>query len=133
MLKTIIIALLQITYVLCFQDFDSKFERGECPGWAREHHGAMAHTGAHLDLSAFSSPEELGTLGLDRLKSALMALGLKCGGTLQVSQQLQLLSVQKNIFRQEVSITYAKTYNDIKILLRRYLYMDRLFDHSALL
>ena len=46
----------------------------------------MAHTGAHLDLSAFSSPEELGTLGLDRLKSALIALGLKCGGTLQVSE-----------------------------------------------
>ena len=44
----------------------------------------MAHTGAHLDLSAFSSPEELSTLGLDRLKSALIALGLKCGGTLQV-------------------------------------------------
>ena len=45
----------------------------------------MAHTGAHLDLSAFSSPEELSTLGLDRLKSALIALGLKCGGTLEVS------------------------------------------------
>ena len=45
----------------------------------------MAHTGAHLDLSAFSSPDELSTLGLDRLKSALIALGLKCGGTLQVS------------------------------------------------
>ena len=44
----------------------------------------MTHTGAHLDLSAFSSPEELSTLGLDRLKSALIALGLKCGGTLQV-------------------------------------------------
>ena len=39
------------------QDFDSKFERGECPGWAREQAGAMAHTGAHLDLSAFSTPE----------------------------------------------------------------------------
>ena len=66
------------------QGFGGKFERGECPGWAREQVGAMAHTGAHLDLSAFSSPEELSTLGLDRLKSALIALGLKCGGTLQV-------------------------------------------------
>jgi len=64
-------------------DFDSKFERGELPGWAREHQGAMAHSGAHLDLSAFSSPQELATLGLDRLKSGLIALGLKCGGTLQ--------------------------------------------------
>ena len=43
----------------------------------------MAHTGAHLDLSAFSSAEELASLGLDRLKSGLIALGLKCGGTVQ--------------------------------------------------
>ena len=43
----------------------------------------MAHTGAHLDLSAFSSHEELASLGLDRLKSGLIALGLKCGGTVQ--------------------------------------------------
>lgn len=43
--------------------------------------------GAHLDLSAFSSWEELASLGLDRLKSALMALGLKCGGTLEERAQ----------------------------------------------
>lgn len=41
---------------------------------------ALANMGAHLDLSAFSSWEELASLGLDRLKSALLALGLKCGG-----------------------------------------------------
>lgn len=40
-------------------------------------------SGAHLDLSAFSSPEELMSLGLDRLKSALQALSMKCGGTLE--------------------------------------------------
>jgi len=36
-----------------------------------------------LDLSGFSNADELASLGLDRLKSALMALGLKCGGTLE--------------------------------------------------
>merc|ERR1711893_348363 len=56
---------------------------GDFPGWPKETGGALTHTGAHLDLSAFSSPEELASLGLDRLKSALMALGLKCGGTLE--------------------------------------------------
>lgn len=40
-----------------------------------------------MDLSAFSSWEELASLGLDRLKSALMALGLKCGGTLEERAQ----------------------------------------------
>jgi len=64
-------------------DIEVRFDKGECPGWAKEQQGAMAHTGAHLDLSAFSTPEEVASLGLDRLKSGLMALGLKCGGTLQ--------------------------------------------------
>jgi hypothetical protein len=52
------------------KDFDGKFERGECAGWAKEQQGAMAHTGAHLDLSAFDSPEELASLGLDRWASS---------------------------------------------------------------
>lgn len=65
------------------KEFDIKFSQGDFPGWPRETGGALAHTGAHLDLSAFSCWEELASLGLDRLKSALMALGLKCGGTLE--------------------------------------------------
>ena len=36
-----------------------------------------------LDLSKFESVSELEVLGLDRLKSALMALGVKCGGNLE--------------------------------------------------
>ena len=46
----------------------------------KESGGALMNMGAHLDLSAFSSWQELASLGLDRLKSALLALGLKCGG-----------------------------------------------------
>jgi splicing factor 3A subunit 3 len=49
----------------------------------KEAGSALTHAGAHLDLSAFTSVEELASLGLDRLKSALIALGLKCGGTLE--------------------------------------------------
>lgn len=55
----------------------------------KETGGALTNVGAHLDLSAFSSWEELASLGLDRLKSALMALGLKCGGTLEERAQRQ--------------------------------------------
>ncbi|XP_022100701.1 splicing factor 3A subunit 3-like isoform X1 [Acanthaster planci] len=64
-------------------DFETQWEGGTFPGWGKEAASALAHAGAHLDLSAFSSSEELASLGLDRLKSALMALGLKCGGTLE--------------------------------------------------
>ncbi|XP_010871751.2 splicing factor 3A subunit 3 [Esox lucius] len=68
-------------------DFEKKWEIGTFPGWPKETSSALTHAGAHLDLSAFSSWEELASLGLDRLKSALMALGLKCGGTLEERAQ----------------------------------------------
>lgn len=35
-----------------------------------------------LDLAPFKSAKDLESVGLDRLKGALMALGLKCGGSL---------------------------------------------------
>lgn len=69
------------------KDFEWHWGEGTFPGWPKETTGALTHAGAHLDLSAFSSWEELASLGLDRLKSALMALGLKCGGTLEERAQ----------------------------------------------
>ena len=64
-------------------DFEKQWAEGSFRGWPKETSGALTHAGAYLDLSAFSSRDELMPLGLDRLKSALMALGLKCGGTLE--------------------------------------------------
>ena len=46
-----------------------------------------------VDLSAFSSAAELESLGLERLTCELMALGLKCGGTLQ-ERAARLFSVR---------------------------------------
>lgn len=69
------------------QDFSKQWETGSFPGWPKETESALTNAGAHLDLSAFSSWEELASLGLDRLKSALQALGLKCGGTLEERAQ----------------------------------------------
>lgn len=60
-----------------------QYEIGAFPGWSKDSVPALSHTGAHLDLSGFSSADELASLGLDRLKSALMAKGMKCGGTLR--------------------------------------------------
>lgn len=68
-------------------EFLTHWENGTFPGWPKEAGSALTNIGAHLDLSAFSSWEELASLGLDRLKSALMALGLKCGGTLEERAQ----------------------------------------------
>ncbi|XP_031572757.1 splicing factor 3A subunit 3-like [Actinia tenebrosa] len=68
-------------------EFELQWIQGKFPGWQKDASSALAHSGAHLDLSAFSSPEELASLGLDRLKRALQALGLKCGGTLEERAQ----------------------------------------------
>ncbi|XP_038617362.1 replication stress response regulator SDE2 isoform X2 [Tachyglossus aculeatus] len=46
-----------------------------------------------IDLLAFHSSAEMEALGLDRLKSELLALGLKCGGTLQ-ERAARLFSVR---------------------------------------
>ncbi|MGH0140278.1 UNVERIFIED_CONTAM: hypothetical protein FKN15_008956 [Acipenser sinensis] len=46
-----------------------------------------------LDLMTFSSASELEVLGLERMKTELMALGLKCGGTLQ-ERAARLFSVR---------------------------------------
>lgn len=69
------------------KEFVAHWEAGTFPGWPKETGSVLTNVGAHLDLSAFSSPEELASLGLDRLKSALMALNLKCGGTLEERAQ----------------------------------------------
>ncbi|KAK4030082.1 Splicing factor 3A subunit 3 [Daphnia magna] len=88
------------------QDFEKDYTAGTFPGWPKETTGsALANTGAPLDVSAFSSWEELASLGLDRLKSALMALGLKCGGTLEDrakrlfgTKGLQIDEIDKSLF-----------------------------------
>lgn len=68
-------------------EMDEKWDSGTFVGWPKETSSALAHSGAALDLSHVNSWEELSLLGLDRLKSALMALGLKCGGTLDERAQ----------------------------------------------
>ncbi|XP_028317381.1 splicing factor 3A subunit 3 isoform X2 [Gouania willdenowi] len=75
-------------------DFEKKWDNGTFPGWPKETSSALTHAGAHLDLSAFSSWEELASLGLDRLKSALMALGLKCGGDTERNKEMGFLEAQ---------------------------------------
>ena len=65
------------------KEFKQKWENGNFIGWGKEAGSAMTHAGAVLDLSAFNSVDDLMLVGLDRLKSALMALSLKCGGTLE--------------------------------------------------
>ena len=53
-----------------------------------------------LDLSTISTLGELEVLGLDRLKAALMFLGVKCGGTLH--ERAQRLLALKGIPKEAI-------------------------------
>ncbi|EDV24471.1 Splicing factor 3A subunit 3 [Trichoplax sp. H2] len=90
------------------EDFENKWSLGTFPGWPKDAGSALSRTGAALDLSAFSSSEELMSLGLDRLKSALMALGLKCGGTLE-ERAKRLFSTKGKTLDQIDSSLFTKT------------------------
>lgn len=67
--------------------FDDKWSQGSVPGWknSTKQANAASHKGEPqpLRLGMFNSSSELEALGMDRLKEALEALGLKCGGTLR--------------------------------------------------
>lgn len=60
-------------------EVEQNWDAGKVPGWERDSHSAL-NAAAALDLSPFANAQELEQLGGDRLKSALLALGLKCGG-----------------------------------------------------
>ncbi|GBO35786.1 hypothetical protein AVEN_15148-1 [Araneus ventricosus] len=48
-------------------DFEKQWEQGNFPGWQKETESALTHSGAHLDLSAFSSWEGKFQLGSVRM------------------------------------------------------------------
>lgn len=73
------------------------WDRHQVPGWSKETGGVLSTTGAPLDLQAFNSWEELSSLGLNRLKSALIALGMKCGGTLEERAKRLWATRDKNL------------------------------------
>ncbi|CAM9482241.1 unnamed protein product [Ascophyllum nodosum] len=75
------------------RSFEEAWKAGKLLGWSFSGRGVTAAGGAGgrgvtpaprpLDLKRFHDADELRALGMDRLKEALEALGLKCGGTLE--------------------------------------------------
>jgi len=115
------------------EDFDKQWDAGQFPGWT-DVNSAMKQNGAHLDLSPYQNAEELASLGLDRLKSALIALGLKCGGNLEARAERlfstkgkTLAQIDKKLFnkkkkgkdkdqKKEIAVLEAQIYRLIEIL-----------------
>eukprot|EP00873_Tetraselmis_striata_P024256 jgi/Tetstr1/444520/TSEL_032399.t1 len=73
--------------------FAADWEAGKVEGWEDKGETQLpAVAEAGIDLEAFESAEELSTLGADRLKEALQALGLKAGGTLEQRAERLMLT-----------------------------------------
>jgi splicing factor 3A subunit 3 len=80
------------------EEFEISWKEGRVAGWSANasENGDNSDNGSAcrpLDLKEFRGLEDLEALGMDRLKEALTALGLKCGGTLQQRAE-RLLSVK---------------------------------------
>ena len=74
------------------KEFEEKWMTNKLPGW-RINTSASNLGNQPLRLGMFNSAEELESLGTNRLKDALNAMGLKCGGTIS-EQALRLWSVR---------------------------------------
>ncbi|CAK9290254.1 unnamed protein product [Gordionus sp. m RMFG-2023] len=76
------------------KNFEIEWNKGSFPGWPiSDQDDKQTLDDMSIDLNAYSSPEELASLGLDRLKDTLKALNLKCGGTLE-ERSKRLFSVK---------------------------------------
>lgn len=65
-------------------EFETKWKNGDVDGWKFVHSGqSCCQRGEPLRLGMYNSPEELQVLGMNRLKEALVAMNLKCGGTIE--------------------------------------------------
>ena len=65
------------------KDFQEKWSKGAFPGWPKNQPSTKATSTSQLDIWHFKAPEDLMALGLEKLKTALMTRGMKCGGTLE--------------------------------------------------
>ena len=66
--------------------FEDKWNKNQFIGWEKENVPGSAMIkpiGTNIDLSQFSSRDQLVKLGIGTLKSLLQARGLKCGGTIE--------------------------------------------------
>ncbi|EAT32600.1 AAEL012348-PA [Aedes aegypti] len=94
--------------------FEDLWKNGEAPGWER---GKDVEEDAMINLNEFGKWEDLTYLGLDRLKSALQAIGMKCGGTLEErAQRLFACKEDKNKENEHKRLMYNQKDKDIALL-----------------
>lgn len=65
------------------KEFQHKWSIGAFPGWPKTQPSTKAASANQLDIWQYKSPEDLMSAGLEKLKTALVVRGMKCGGTLE--------------------------------------------------
>ena len=91
------------------EELEGRWGACSVEGWEDRGEGAGPEEvgSSGLDLDAFDSVEELELLGADRLKEALQALGLKCGGTLRQRAE-RLMAIKGRDLSQVDKSLFAK-------------------------
>lgn len=91
------------------KEFSEQWQAGVVAGWEDRGEGEQGDSAASgaLDLDAFDSADELEMLGAERVKEALQALGLKCGGTLRQRAERLMLTKGKRLEELDKSL-FAK-------------------------
>lgn len=74
-------------YRKTIEGFDAQWRAGAVVGWEDRGRGGASGSGrppsAQLDLTKYGSMEALEAVGGEGLKGALMARGMKCGGSVR--------------------------------------------------
>eukprot|EP00981_Chlorochromonas_danica_P006694 scaffold1462_cov168-Ochromonas_danica.AAC.4 len=104
------------------KEFAEKVKNGEIvikgKVTAEQQQQGVAHAPQPLRLGMFNDVTELEALGMDRLKEALEALGLKCGGTLQ-DRARRLWSIRGKKAEEIPSSLKSKTHKQQQLLLQQ--------------
>ncbi|OAF71696.1 Spliceosome-associated protein 61 [Intoshia linei] len=100
---------LVVEYGQIRKHFLQSWSDGTFKGWQKEATTALTKAGAYLDLTPFSSWQELTPLGLGRLKSALQHLGCKIGGSLEERAQRLFHTKNKDVTQLDKSFFTTKS------------------------
>ncbi|PAV83074.1 hypothetical protein WR25_02602 [Diploscapter pachys] len=102
---------------------EKAFNLGTLAGWRDERQQMGAQQNAPVDLSAYNNAQELEGLGLERLKCALQALGLKCGGTIKeraerlfATKGHKLSQLEKNAMASKTDDAQKQKLKDVKLV-----------------
>ena len=96
------------------ENFEDNWKRGQFMGWEKEALPGSAMirpSTSNLDLSQYSTPQELTRLGMGTLKTLLQVRGLKCGGTIEerAERLFSIRGLQREAWDESILVRVRET------------------------